>query len=81
MPGCVPTEFSVEKIKLKMDNHHRSRSNFVRNGEGSSSVRLRRRKDVTSAAVAAQAAAAATQQQQRLKKETSCPEKIGPDRS
>ena len=32
-----------------MDNH-RFRGNFVRNGEGSSSVRLRRRKDVTNAA-------------------------------
>ena len=31
-------------VKTKMENNHRSRNNFVRNGEGSSSVRLRRRK-------------------------------------
>ena len=43
-----------------MDNHSRGgRNNFVRNGEGSSSVRLRRRKDVT------QSANQATQQQQQ----------------
>ena len=46
-----------------MDNH-RSRGNFVRNGEGSSSVRLRRRKDVTNAANATNQQQ--QQQQQRL---------------
>ena len=49
-------------VKYKMDNH-RSRGNFVRNGEGSSSVRLRRRKDVTNAANATNQQ---QQQQQRL---------------
>ena len=51
-----------------MDNHSRGgRNNFVRNGEGSSSVRLRRRKDVTQSAVqATQQQQQQQQQQQRL---------------
>ena len=63
-----------------MDNHTRGgRNNFVRNGEGSSSVRLRRRKDVTqSANQATQQQQQQQQQQQRLlsqKRLTSCPAK------
>ena len=63
-----------------MDNHSRGgRNNFVRNGEGSSSVRLRRRKDVTQSAVqATQQQQQQQQQQQRLlsqKRLTSCPAK------
>ena len=64
-----------------MDNHSRGgRNNFVRNGEGSSSVRLRRRKDVTqSANQATQQQQQQQQQQQRLLSQkrllTSCPAK------
>ena len=63
-----------------MDNHSRGgRNNFVRNGEGSSSVRLRRRKDVTQSAVqATQQQQQQQQQQQRLlsqKRLASCPVK------
>ena len=66
-------------VKRKMDNHNSrgGRNNFVRNGEGSSSVRLRRRKDVT------QSANQATQQQQQQQQQrlfsqkrlASCPAK------
>ena len=66
-------------VKRKMDNHRGGRNNFVRNGEGSSSVRLRRRKDVTqSANQATQQQQQQQQQQQRLlsqKRLTSCPAK------